>query len=148
MKAALFACVAMAVVMLALIGRPPPEDAPVHVFDVHGAGMRWSPEVALDDGARHDDAFATALPAAMPDMLLYGEQQWKPLTPPTDPQSFHADIRGALAQPSTAALVRTAARIAVRGQSLHNASAGCRRGCSGRGRCDQLLRKPSPMAFL
>ena len=38
-------------------------------------------------------------------------------------------------------------RIAVRADSLHNATSACPSGCSGRGRCDQLLRRCVPLSL-
>ena len=167
--AAALAAVSLAALLLFLLGRPPPDSEvlPARISNLHGAGARWqhsssSPAVAAATAAaapseRLSAAVAAAVTAAaapsarssashvaISDLLLFGEQPWEPLSPPSDAEIWGADIRHALtsaAGGSAARLQRTVARIAVRGQSVHNATDGCLNSCSGRGRCDQLLRR-------
>ena len=103
---------------------PDSEEAPAVIVPRHAEARRVAPP---DHGPPHSRQ-----------LLLVGTVHWEPLPRPThDLDMFARTLRNVLRLPS-AGLRRTTAAVAVRSS---NGSAGCRSGCGGRGRCDQLLGK-------
>lgn len=121
----------------------------------HGAGVRWDhepPPAGLPDSEEAPSAaLSTRRVAARhpapemqtPGLILLGTENWAPVPQPSDLDSFAMSLRAQLSAPA-AALGRTSKAMAVHigsraGQLAFNRSNTCLAGCSGRGRCDQLI---------